>query len=276
MVSAGSEFLREWHARYPGMTSVAFGYGRIEGDGRSTYALLVDDVATLSQVEKVVDLACGDGYLLELFAKRLPVTRLIGVDMSTEELAAARKRRLREDVRLVAARAEDLPFEDASGDAVTCHMALMLFDDARRVVKELARIVRPGGIFAAVLGPAPGSSELLKRFGALLNDATAAESLPELEVGDPATFSQDSLRSLFADDWDDVHTENLRVWFDGPDERVLATLLSMYNVARLSPNGRSELKRRLTEEMLERRDAGISTECVLGLRHLTARRTAAR
>jgi nitroimidazol reductase NimA-like FMN-containing flavoprotein (pyridoxamine 5'-phosphate oxidase superfamily) len=32
------EFLRAWHARYPGMTGTAFGYGKVEGDGRSSYA----------------------------------------------------------------------------------------------------------------------------------------------------------------------------------------------------------------------------------------------
>ncbi|HYL27383.1 MAG TPA: methyltransferase domain-containing protein, partial [Candidatus Nitrosotalea sp.] len=269
----GSEFLREWHARYPGMASVAFWYGRIEGDGRSSYALLADDVAATAHTGTVVDLACGDGYLLELLAERLPGATLIGVDASPEELRLARERLPGENVKLVNARAEALPLADASVDAVVCHMALMLFDEARPVIAEMARVIRPGGTFAAVLGPAPGNSELLKRFGGFLNDARVAESLPALHAGDPATFAEDSLRALFdGDAWRDVRIEDLRVLFDGPDERVQKTLLLMYDVARLSAEGQAELARRLAAEMTERRSAGESVECVLGMRHLVARR----
>jgi SAM-dependent methyltransferase len=273
MMSQGSEFLREWHARCPGAASVAFWYGEIEGDGRSSYALLADDVAAMARAEQVVDLACGDGYLLEQLAQRLPSAELIGVDMSPEELQCARNRALLQNVRLVNARAEQLPFDDASVDAVVCHMALMLFDDARPVCEELARVIRPGGSFAAMLGPAPGNSELFKRFGRFLHDAVAAESLPQLKAGDPLTFAEDSLRALFSGDaWSDVRLEDVRVRFHGPDERVQATLLAMYDVARLSPEGQAELARRLAAEMQERRDAGLSIECVLGMRHLVARR----
>jgi SAM-dependent methyltransferase len=271
----GSEFLREWHAQYPGMASVAFWYGRIAGDGRSTYELLVDDVAALPQRETAIDLACGDGYLLALLAKRLPSSPIVGIDMTPEELELARRRELPQNVSLVTGSAEALPLADASADAIVCHMAFMLFDDAPRVVDELARVIRPGGIFAAVLGPGRGSSELLARFGAFLHEAEAAESLAPLRVGDPATFAEDSLRALFANDaWSDVRLHEARAIFDGPDEQVQATLLSMYDVARLSDEGRAELARRLASEMDERRQAGASTECVLGLRHLVAKRRA--
>ncbi|MGB6517911.1 MAG: class I SAM-dependent methyltransferase [Candidatus Cybelea sp.] len=267
----GSEFLRAWHARYPGAATLAFGYGRIVGERRSSYDLLVDDVAALSQVTTAIDLACGDGYLLALLARRLPSAQLIGIDMAPEELGVARDRALPERVRLLAARAEALPLTGASIEAVVCHMALMLFDDARTVVNELERVIRPGGIFATVLGPASGSSEFVARFGALLREAEATEKLPPLRVGDPATFTEDSLRGLFANGtWSDVRVDQFQLRFDGTDDQIRATLLSMYNVARLSDDGRTELTRRLKAEMLERRQASETTECVLGLRHLVA------
>jgi SAM-dependent methyltransferase len=267
----GSEFLRAWHARYPGVATVAFGYGQIVGERRSSYDLLVDDVAGLPRVTTPIDLACGDGYLLALLARRLPSAQLIGIDLTPEELGVARDRGLPDRVRLLAARAEALPLSDESADAVVCHMALMLFDDARSVVNELERVIRPGGIFAAVLGPASGSSELVARFGALLREAEATEKLPPLRVGDPATFANDSLRALFANDaWRDVRIDQFQLQFEGADEQIHATLLSMYNVARLSDDGRTELTRRLKLEMIERRQASQTTECVLGLRHLVA------
>src|SRR5580698_6245896 len=266
----GSDFLRAWHARYAGAASSAFGYGRTEGDARSSYALLVDDAAALQHVATAVDVACGDGYLLELLARRLPSAQIVGIDMTPEELAIARGRGLSENVRLVTARAEALPLPDASADAVVCHMALMLFDDARSVVNELARVIRPGGVFAAVLGPAPGNSELVARFGALLREAEAAEQLPPLQVGDRLTFAEDTLLAIFASDVWSVRLERFALRFDGTDDQIQATLLAMYNVARLSDDGRAELSQRLKDEMLERRQTGQTTECVLNLRHLVA------
>jgi SAM-dependent methyltransferase len=267
----GSDFLRAWHARYAGAASSAFGYGRTEGDARSSYDLLVDDAAALQHVATAVDVACGDGHLLELLARRLPSAQIVGIDMTPEELAIARGRGLSENVRLVTARAEALPLPDASADAVVCHMALMLFDDARSVVNELARVIRPGGIFAAVLGPAPGNSEFVARFGALLREAEAAEQLPPLHVGDPMTFAEDSLRAIFASDaWNSVRIEQFALRFEGSDDQIQATLLAMYNVARLSDDGRAKLEQRLEDEMLERRQTDQPTECVLSLRHLVA------
>src|SRR5271165_6457981 len=81
-----SAFLRQWHARYAGLASATFGYGRVVGNGRSSYELLVDDVAALPSVKTVVDLGCADGFLIEMLAKRFPSAQLVGVDMSPEEL----------------------------------------------------------------------------------------------------------------------------------------------------------------------------------------------
>jgi SAM-dependent methyltransferase len=267
----GLEFLRAWHARYPGATTRAFEYGRVEGDDRSSYDLLVDDAAALQDLATAVDLACGDGYLLALLARRLPSALLIGIDIAPEELGMARERGLPESVRLLAARAEALPMSKGSADAVVCHMALMLFDDARSVVNELERVIRPGGIFAAVLGPAPGHSEFVARFRALLREAETAEELPPLRVGDPTTLNEDSLRALFASGaWADVRIDQFALRFEGSDDRIQARLLGMYNVARLSDAGRAELARRLKAETLERRQAQQAPECVMGLRHLVA------
>lgn len=270
----GSAFLREWHERYPGRSGAAFGFGRVAGDGRSSYELLVDD-AVPARDGTILDLACGDGFLLAMLAHRYQCAQLIGVDISEPELDAARARELPSNVALVEARVEALPFADATIDAVVCHMALMLFDDAAVVLREMARIIRSGGVFAAVLGPAPGSSELLARFGAFLREAEAAENLGPLLVGDKATFTAETLRALFdGDAWRDARIEDIRLSLDGSDERIRASMLSMYNVARLSSDGQARLERRLIGEIAARRRAGQSAQAVLGLRHLVAQRSA--
>lgn len=274
----GADFLREWHARYAGTTSDTFWCGRLDTTGGSTYELLVEDVASLKSPAKVIDLACGDGYLLELLARRLPAVALVGVDVAPQELDLARRRSCAENVALLEAPGEALPLPDRSADAVVCHMALMLFDDARAVIQEVARVLRPGGIFAAVLGPAKGSSDLVARFGAALHQIEAAENLAPLTIGDPATYGEPSLRALFEDEcWHTLDLKNLRLRFDaagGSDERISAMLLGMYNVARLSEQGRDTLKRRLETALREQRSLGQPPECVLGLRHLVASRSA--
>lgn len=270
----GPRFLGEWHARYAGATSAAFWYGRIANDGRSSYALLVADAARLAEPKTVIDLACGDGYLLALLSERMPSSQLIGIDLSPEELELALQREFPQNVRLLIGSAESLPLADASADAILCHMAFMLFENARGVVEELARVLRPGGTFAAILGPAPGRSELVARFGAFLHDAEEAENLPPLHVGDTTTYLPDSLRGLFASDaWNALRIDDVRLRFEGSNEQIQATLLGMYNVARLSEKGRDRLAIRLATELRERREKGASTECTLGLRHLVVTRT---
>src|SRR5207253_7232474 len=64
-------------------------------------------------------------------------------------LAVARER-LPEDVELVEARAEALPFEDASFDALTVTYLLRYVDDPGATIAELARVVRPGGWIASL------------------------------------------------------------------------------------------------------------------------------
>jgi len=93
----------------------------------------------------VLDVATGTG----LVAERLLADghRVTGVDQSFEMLALARKR-FGDSVELVEASAEKLPFGDASFDHLTFTYLLRYVDDPAAVLRELARVVRPGGTIA--------------------------------------------------------------------------------------------------------------------------------
>jgi demethylmenaquinone methyltransferase / 2-methoxy-6-polyprenyl-1,4-benzoquinol methylase len=90
--------------------------------------------------------------------------RVVGLDQSEDMLAGARSKLAREPalasrVELVQGVAERLPFADAEFDALTFTYLLRYVDDPAATLRELARVVRPGGRVAslefAVPRPAP-------------------------------------------------------------------------------------------------------------------------
>ncbi|HEY1681246.1 MAG TPA: class I SAM-dependent methyltransferase [Candidatus Tumulicola sp.] len=266
---SGSSFLHAWHARFAGGTARHYASGRVAGSDVSTYGLLVDDVAALSSGKTVVDIACGDGYLLQLISERFPQATLVGVDASSEEIRLALERVYPGDVRFEERPVEDLPFPTGSIDAVVCHMAFMLFDDARTVTKEIARVLRPGAMFAAIFGPARGTGPGIRGFGGKLHEIESNERLARLDVGDSATDTEETSRALFeSDDWQSVELRNVALRFETAQE-VREMLLSMYNIARLSQSGRAELEDYVRSAL---RDSFDPADWQLGLRHLVAER----
>jgi len=101
--------------------------------------------------DSVLDVATGTAAVaVELV--RAHGCSVVGIDQSREMLAAGRHRvqqaGLAGRIRLVEARAEDLPFPDASFDALTFTYLLRYVDDPAATVRELARVVQPGGSVA--------------------------------------------------------------------------------------------------------------------------------
>jgi demethylmenaquinone methyltransferase / 2-methoxy-6-polyprenyl-1,4-benzoquinol methylase len=93
----------------------------------------------------VLDVATGTGLVARALVER--GFRVTGLDQSGEMLAHAR-RRFGERVELVEASADDLPFPDASFDHLTFTYLLRYVDDPVATMRELARVVRPGGTVA--------------------------------------------------------------------------------------------------------------------------------
>src|SRR3954467_3059076 len=98
---------------------------------------------------KLLDVACGTGHLLRMLGKALPDARLFGLDLSPQYIARARETLPREmDVSLVCDDAEKMPFVDGHFDAAT--NLYLLHEVPRevrtRVLSEMFRVVRPGGL----------------------------------------------------------------------------------------------------------------------------------
>jgi demethylmenaquinone methyltransferase/2-methoxy-6-polyprenyl-1,4-benzoquinol methylase len=105
--------------------------------------------------QTVLDVACGTGSVAIELGRRYGC-RIVGVDQSAEMLETAR-RRVGERVELREARAEALPFKDASFDGLTFTYLLRYVDDPAATMRELARVVRPGARVAMLEFSVPGN-----------------------------------------------------------------------------------------------------------------------
>lgn len=94
---------------------------------------------------QVLDVATGTGLVADLLLQR--GHSVTGLDQSSDMLTVAHSR-LGDRVELVRASAEKLPFADASFDHLTFTYLLRYVDDPGAVLRELVRVVRPGGAIA--------------------------------------------------------------------------------------------------------------------------------
>jgi demethylmenaquinone methyltransferase / 2-methoxy-6-polyprenyl-1,4-benzoquinol methylase len=101
---------------------------------------------------RVVDVASGTAAVAIELAQAVPQRTVVGIDQSPEMLAAGRVRVARaglaDRIDLREGRAESLPFTDAEFDALTVTYLLRYVDDPVATMRELARVVRPGGVLA--------------------------------------------------------------------------------------------------------------------------------
>jgi demethylmenaquinone methyltransferase/2-methoxy-6-polyprenyl-1,4-benzoquinol methylase len=100
------------------------------------------EIVAEEKVGTIIDLATGTGDLALALKRRLPGARIIGADFSEPMLEIAKSKGLEETVVADAMR---LPFADASADVVTIAFGLRNLPDWRGALREMARVLRPGG-----------------------------------------------------------------------------------------------------------------------------------
>jgi ubiquinone/menaquinone biosynthesis C-methylase UbiE len=109
-------------------------------------------VAELREGETVLDLGSGGGIDVLLSARRVgPTGRAIGLDMTDEMLALARRNAAdagARNVEFIKGHIEEIPLPDDSVDVVISNCVINLSGDKPQVLREVARVLRPGGRFA--------------------------------------------------------------------------------------------------------------------------------
>lgn len=109
---------------------------------RAVRAVSVDGLPSPS----ILDLATGTADLALELAERYPNAAVVGLDPSEAMLAVGRaKTKPAARVQLVVGDAQELEFEDDSFDGVTMAFGIRNVPDRPRALREMARVVRPGG-----------------------------------------------------------------------------------------------------------------------------------
>jgi len=109
-------------------------------------------VADLHEGETVLDLGSGAGADVLISARRVgPTGKAIGLDMTDEMLELAHANAAEagvENVEFIKGYLEDMPLADATVDVVISNCVINLSGDKPQVIREAARVLKPGGRFA--------------------------------------------------------------------------------------------------------------------------------
>lgn len=120
--------------------------------------------------ERVLDLCCGTGDLTREIARQSPQSEVIGADFSPQMLNIARHKD--DKHQYIEANALSLPFSDGEFDVVAVAFGVRNFEDTRQGVREIARVLKPGGRLLALEFMRPTNAAVGRFFG-LFNAAFA-------------------------------------------------------------------------------------------------------
>ncbi|HVP27783.1 MAG TPA: methyltransferase domain-containing protein [Myxococcota bacterium] len=135
--------------------------------------------------DRVLDVACGPGFLTMAFASRCG--QAVGLDATEIFTARAREEAARRGLGNVEFRSGDaaaLPFDAASFDVVSCRAAFHHFPEPGRVLREMARVAKPGGrvLVADMLGSEEAEKAACHDRIERLCDPTHERALPASEL----------------------------------------------------------------------------------------------
>ena len=106
--------------------------------------------ARIGAGDSVLDVACGTGVLALAALDRVGAKgTVVGLDPNADMLAVARRKSARIDWR--EGRAEQIPFADGSFDASVSQFGLMFFEDRAAGLREMMRVLKPGGRLAVAV-----------------------------------------------------------------------------------------------------------------------------
>jgi SAM-dependent methyltransferase len=137
-------------------------YGRFMGRYSEPLAVSFARWCGVEAGQQVVDVGCGPGALTAVLADLVGADRVLAADPSVPFVEAARERL--PGVRIDVAPAEHLPYDDAIADAALAQLVVHFMADPVAGLREMGRVVRPGGVVAASVWDYAGNRAPLSTF----------------------------------------------------------------------------------------------------------------
>jgi SAM-dependent methyltransferase len=197
----------------------------------------------LATGEQVLDLGTGTGAVAERAAQIVgPDGRVVGVDISTDMLALAQRRidgSGLSNVDLREGRAEEIPAPEVSFDAVLASLSMMYVINRASAAQEIARVLRPGGRFVAVVWAGPEECDIVL-FQQTAGRFAGTPPVPGVGPGalaDPGTFLE-QLEAVGIE----ARVEAETLGFDFPDFSSAWNTLAGVTTAHLPPERQQEAK----------------------------------
>lgn len=215
------------------------------------FAGTVLDAAAVGRGQRVLDVACGTGVLARAAVQRVgPDGAVSGLDANPDMLAVAR--RLDPSIDWIHGRAEALPLADDSVDVVVSQFGLMFFDDRVAALREMQRVLRPGGRLAVAVCDAversPGYGALATLLHTLFGARVADAFRAPFAIGDTAR-----LQSLAAEaglDGAEVLSRSADVRFASIDALVSAERACIWTLGGLLDDAQFDALRREARRVL--------------------------
>ena len=154
-------------------------YDRFMGRYSTQFSSPMADLAGVTAGTRAIDVGCGPGALTGELVARLGASSVTAVDPSESFVEAVRERYPGVDVQL--ASAESLPFPDGSFDTALAQLVVHFMSDPVGGIREMARVVRPGGTVVACVWDHAGERSPLTPFW-----RAARELVPD--VGDESAM----------------------------------------------------------------------------------------
>ena len=151
------------------------------------WSRIVVGAAQIEPNQQVLDVACGTGVLARAAADRVgPGGKVSGLDPNAEMLAEARRKN--RSIEWRDGRAEALPWPGETFDAVVSQFGMMFFDSPSDALREMMRVLRPGGHLAVAvcdaLDRSPGYAALAALLQALFGQQVADAFRAPFVLGD--------------------------------------------------------------------------------------------